>query len=249
MANEAPTPASALYSAPTSGQPPSGGQATRPPSTGTPTRRPGGPSSNFHDRQGSSLPQGRPWGWRILSWWSLRPGWRPRVAVRLQPLDRDHRHVAGPGTQCLPSPGTCPPDYTSLRHAPDASLRCARRAPGSARAPAPGDTHLDALVPAGWRLGQRLPRCCLQHHGDDPTPLRLGDRLRCLVPHHSHDRHALSLSSPPPLSPILDRRWKRFHSASHLSRCLGSPWAVLPQRCSRSSPHHSQSSFCSSIHH
>jgi hypothetical protein len=34
MANEAPTPASTLYSAPTSGQPPSGGQATRPPSTG-----------------------------------------------------------------------------------------------------------------------------------------------------------------------------------------------------------------------
>jgi hypothetical protein len=38
MANEAPTPALALYSAPTSGQPPSGGQATRPPSTGAPTR-------------------------------------------------------------------------------------------------------------------------------------------------------------------------------------------------------------------
>jgi hypothetical protein len=37
MANEAPTPASTLYSAPTSGQPPSGGQATRPPSTGAPT--------------------------------------------------------------------------------------------------------------------------------------------------------------------------------------------------------------------
>jgi hypothetical protein len=40
MANEAPTPASALYSTPTSGQPPSGGQATRPPSTGAPTRPP-----------------------------------------------------------------------------------------------------------------------------------------------------------------------------------------------------------------
>jgi hypothetical protein len=40
MANEAPTPASALYSAPTSGQLPSGGQATRPPSTGAPTRPP-----------------------------------------------------------------------------------------------------------------------------------------------------------------------------------------------------------------
>jgi hypothetical protein len=39
MANEAPTPASALYSAPTSSQPPSGGQATRPSSTGAPPRR------------------------------------------------------------------------------------------------------------------------------------------------------------------------------------------------------------------
>jgi hypothetical protein len=78
--------------------------------------------------------------------------------------------VVGPGTECLPSLGAGPPDCTSLRHAPDASLRCVRRAPGFARAPAPGDPHLDALVPAGWRMGQRLPRCCLQHHGDDPTP-------------------------------------------------------------------------------
>ena len=168
-----------------------------------PSCRPGGPSSDFYDRRGSSLPQGRPWERRLLSWWSLRPGWRPRVAVILQPLDRDHRHVAGPGTEYPPSPGASPPDYTSLRRT---SLWCSRRAPGSAPAPAPGDPHLDALVPAGRWLGQRLPCCCLQHHGDDPTPLRLGDRLRCLVPHHSHGRHALSLSLPPPLSPILDRR-------------------------------------------
>ena len=46
MANEAPTPASALYSAPTSGQPPSGGQATLlrrpglPPAPHLPSRRP-----------------------------------------------------------------------------------------------------------------------------------------------------------------------------------------------------------------
>jgi hypothetical protein len=141
------------------------------------TRRPGGSSSGFHDRRWSSLPQGRPWGWWPLSWWSLRPGWRPRVAVLLQPLDRDHRHVAGPGTKCLPSPGASPPDCTSLRHAPDASLRHACHAPGSARAPAPGDPHLDDLVPTGWRVGQRLPRCFFQHHGDDPSLLRLGDRL------------------------------------------------------------------------
>jgi hypothetical protein len=28
--------------------------------------------------------------------------------------------------------------------------------------------RLDALVPAGWRMGPRLPRRRLQHHGDDP---------------------------------------------------------------------------------
>jgi hypothetical protein len=104
--------------------------------------------------------------------------------------------VVGPGTECLPSPGAGPPDCTSLRHASDASLWCACRAPSSARAPTFGDPHLDDLVPTGWRVGQRLPRCCFQHHGDDPSLLRLGDRLWCLIPHHSHCRHALSLSSP-----------------------------------------------------
>jgi len=157
-------PAAAALGGP--GHPSSVDRGSYPPST----RRPGGPSSDFHDRRGSSLPQGRPWERRLLSWWSLRPGWRPRVAVILQPLDRDHRHVAGPGTECLPSLGTGAPHCTSLRHASDASLQCASRAPGSASAPAPGAPPLDALVPAGWRLGQRLPRCCLQHHGDDPTP-------------------------------------------------------------------------------
>jgi hypothetical protein len=50
----------------------------------------------------------------------------------------------------------------------------------------------------------------------------------------------LSRSHPPPLlSSFIDRRWERFHSARHLSRCLGSPWTVLPQRRSRCSPHHS----------
>jgi hypothetical protein len=141
MANEAPTPALALYNAPTSGQPPSGGpdhsssvnRGSYPPS-----RCPGSYSSGFHDRR-----------WRSLSWWSLRPRWRPCVAVLLQPLDRDHRHVAGPGSACLPSPSVGPPDCTSLWHALDASLWCAHRAPGSARAPAPGDPRLDDLVPTG----------------------------------------------------------------------------------------------------
>jgi hypothetical protein len=124
------------------------------------------------------------------------------VAVLLQPLDRDHRHVAGPGTECLPSPGTGPPNYTSLRHAPDASLRCARRALGSARAPAPGDPHLDDLVSTSWRVGQRLPRCCFQHHGDDPSLLRLGDRLWCLIPHPLPlQARSLALIPPFPLTP------------------------------------------------
>jgi hypothetical protein len=141
------------------------------------------------------------------------------VAVLLQPLDRNHRHVAGPGTECLPSLSAGPPDCTSLRHAPDASLWCARRAPGSARAPAPGDPHLDDLVPAGWRLGQRLPRRCFQHHDDDPSLLRLGDRLRCLIPHHSHCRHALSLSSPLPSHPTV----VPAHSHSHTHSLTRTP--------------------------
>jgi hypothetical protein len=40
------------------------------------------------------------------------------MAVLLQPLDWDYRHVAGPGPECLLSPGAGPPDCTSLRHAP-----------------------------------------------------------------------------------------------------------------------------------
>jgi hypothetical protein len=57
MANEAPTPASALYSAPTSGQPPSGGQATRPPSTGASTRPP--PAVPMAPHSASTTDRGR----------------------------------------------------------------------------------------------------------------------------------------------------------------------------------------------
>jgi transposase InsO family protein len=67
--------------------------------------------------------------------------------------------VAGSGPTCLPSPGAGPSDHASLRRACIAS--------GSAPTPAPGDPH-DDLVPTVWRLGQRLPRCRFQHHGDDP---------------------------------------------------------------------------------
>eukprot|EP00267_Zea_mays_P046466 XP_020398845.1 uncharacterized protein LOC109941965 [Zea mays] len=48
------------------------------------TCRPGGPSSDFHDRRGSSLPQGRPWERRLLSWRFLRPGWRPRKVPNMR---------------------------------------------------------------------------------------------------------------------------------------------------------------------
>jgi hypothetical protein len=50
-------------------------------------------------------------------------------------------------------------------------------------------------------------------------------------------------------TPHLDRRRQRVHSSRHLCRYLGSPWTVLPQRCSRSPSHHSQSPFCPSVHH
>jgi hypothetical protein len=250
MANEAPTPASALYSAPTSGQPPSGGPATLPPSTGAPTRPP--PAVPAATRPASSTDGGRR---------SRKGGRGGGGPSRGGPSGRGGDHVwpsfYNPWTGTIAMwPGQAPsasrPSAPALLTAPHYDMPPTPPygvPPGSARVPAPGDPHLDDLVPAGWRLGQRLPRRCLQHHGDDPSLLRLGDRLWCIIPHHSHCRHALSLSSPPFLSPILDRRWKRFHSASHLSRCLGSPWTVLPQRCSRSSPHHSQSSFCPSIHH
>jgi hypothetical protein len=103
--------------------------------------------------------------------------------------------VVGPGSSGLPSPGAGPPDCATLRRASHASLQRAYIASGSAPTPALGYPH-DNLVPAVWRLGPRLPQCRLQHHGDDPSFLRLGDRLWCLLPHHSHYRHALPLPSP-----------------------------------------------------
>jgi hypothetical protein len=94
------------------------------------------------------------------------------VAIVLQPLDRDHRHVAGLGTEYLPSPDAGSPDCASLQCASDTSLwrvcNATNSASGSAPAPAPRHPRLDDLVLAGWRLGQRLPRRSLQHHGDDP---------------------------------------------------------------------------------
>jgi hypothetical protein len=103
---------------------------------------------------------------------SITPGQGPSPCGRARPT-------------CLPSPG--PPDCATLRRACLAS--------DSAPTPAPGDPYND-LVPDVWRLGQRLPRRRFQHHSDDPSFLRLGDRLWCLLPHHSHYRHALPLPSP-----------------------------------------------------
>jgi hypothetical protein len=44
------------------------------------------------------------------------------------------------------------------------------------------------------------------------------------VPTNTPTVGTLSRSYPPFLPSLLDRRWKRFHSTGHLSRCLGSPW-------------------------
>jgi hypothetical protein len=183
MESEAPAPASALYSAPLGGQAPSRGQTPRSPSTVVAThttRRPYGPSSGFQRRRRSSFPQGWPREQRLHS------GWRPGVTIILQPLDRNHRHVAGPGPERLPSYAN-PPNSASLRRASDDST--------SDPAPASRDTHPDTLVPTSWRVGPILPRCRLQHHGND-TPLQLGGRLRCVLttprarypatPHYSH---------------------------------------------------------------
>jgi hypothetical protein len=64
-----------------------------------------GPSSAFHHLRCPSPTQGRTWGRRLLSWRFHRPGWRPELAVVLQPLDRHHLHVAGSSPQRLPSSG------------------------------------------------------------------------------------------------------------------------------------------------
>jgi hypothetical protein len=235
MASEAPAPAPALYSTPPSGQAPSGGQAPRPPSTGAPTRpTPAGPAAprlasaadrgrrsrkGGHGGSGSSRggPPDRGGG---QAWSSFYNPWTGTIAMWLGQAPRTSRPLA-PTLLIAPPYGVPPtPPY------------------GMPPTPAPGDPH-DDLVPAIWRLGQRLPRRRFQHHGDHASFLRLGDRLWCLLPHHSHYRHALSLPSPPFLSSFIDRRRKRFHSARHLSRCLGYPWTVLPQRRSGSPPHHS----------
>jgi hypothetical protein len=171
------------------------------------------------------------------------------LAVVLQPLDRHHLHVAGPGPQHFPSSGAGAgsPDYAA--HQWHASIWRATSDP--APAPAFGAVYHDTMVPVRCRLGPyrlRL-RLRLQHHGFGPTAFRLGHRLRCLLSHHPYHRHALSLTPTSSHTPYLDRRWEQFHSFGHLCRCIGIPWTVRPQRRSRSPSHHSQSPFCPSVHH
>jgi hypothetical protein len=145
-------------------------------------------------------PQGWPRERRLHPGWSLWPGWWPCVAVILQPLDRDYRHVVGPGFECLSPFCVDPLDRASLR----------RASSDSALAPASGHLHLDTLVPASWRMGPSRPHHHLQHHGDDPTLVRLGGRLWCVLPHHLQQGHIIPLIPPPSLPSLLDRRWKRL---------------------------------------
>jgi hypothetical protein len=140
----------ALYSAPSGGQVPSGGQAPCPSSTGPLHALPLPPllgsSSGSHHWRGSSSPQGWSWEQRLHPGWALWL-WRPDVAIVLQPLVRDHLHVAEPGHGCLPtaSSSTCSPGFATIRRAYDGS--------GSALAPISGDPYPDTLVPNGWRVG------------------------------------------------------------------------------------------------
>jgi hypothetical protein len=111
MAFEAPTPAPVLYSTtPGTQASPGGGGGGPPRSIDRDPRSVShcgsyGPSSAFHHLRCPSPTQGRTWGRRLLSWRFHRPGWRPELAVVLQPLDRHHLHVAGSSPQRLPSSG------------------------------------------------------------------------------------------------------------------------------------------------
>jgi hypothetical protein len=252
MANEAPTPASTLYSAPTSGQPPSGGQATRPSSTGAPPRPPptvpvaprptsttnGGRRSRKGDHGGGGSSRGGPSGrGGGHAWPSFYNPWTGTIAM----WPGQAPSASGPSALALLTaphydmPPTPPYGVPAMPQAPPALL--------------PPGTHTSTTwsPPAsGWDTASLAAAFSTMAMTPPPSDWVIDSGASY---HTTPTTGTLSRSHPPALSPILDRRWKRFHSASHLSRCHGSPWAVLPKRCSRSSPHHSQSSFCSSIHH
>jgi hypothetical protein len=108
----------------------------------------------------------------------------------------------GQGLECLPSSVVGPPDSASLRRATDDS--------DSAPAPALGDSHPDALVSDGWRMGLHLPHCRLWHHGDYHTPPPSGwSTLVHFTTPPPLQAHTLSLSSIPFLPPLFDRRWRQ----------------------------------------
>jgi hypothetical protein len=143
--------------------------------------------------------------------------------------------VAGLGPACLPSPGASPPNCATLRRASHASLWRACIASGSAQ-----------LLPPGTPTTTWSPLS----EGCDNAFLAAAFSTMAMTPpssdwmidsgasyHTTPTTSTLSRSHPPPfLSSFIDRRRKRFHSARHLSRCLSSPWTVLPQRRSRSPP-------------
>jgi hypothetical protein len=176
MTLEAPAPAPTLYSAPPGSPAPSRGHGSRTTSIGAPTRPPattsaaprsastsdGGCRPRKGGRGGSSSTRGGSTG-------RGRP--RPRMAVGLQPLDRHHLHVAGSGSQCLPSfAGAGSPACIHLRSSLAtclwyAPLRRILDDPDSTSALASGDS----LVAPGWRLGRSLPCRRLQHHGIGST--------------------------------------------------------------------------------
>jgi hypothetical protein len=252
MANEAPTPASALYSAPTSDQPPLGGQATRPPLIGAPTRPPptvppapcpasttdGGPRSHKGGRGGGDPSRGGPSGrGGGHAWPSFYNPWTGTIAMW---------PGQAPSASRPPAPALLTTPHYDMPPTPPYGVPVVPQA-SPALLPSGTPTSTTWSPPAG---------------GWDNASLAAAFSTMAMIPpssdwvidsgasyHTTPTAGTLSRSHPPFLSPILDHRWKWFHSVGHLSRCLGSPWAVLPQRCSRSSPHHSQSSFCPSIHH
>jgi hypothetical protein len=242
MANEAPTPASTLYSSPTSGQPPLGGQDNRPPSTGAPTHPPpvvpaaprpastidGGRRSRKGDRGGGGPsrggPSGRGGGHACPSFYNPRTGtiamWPGQAPSASRPpalalLTAPHYGM----------PATPPYGVPVVPQAPPALLPLGT--PTSTTWSPPAGGWDNASLAAAFNTMAMIP----------PSSDWVIDSGASY--HTTPTAGTLSRSHPPFLSPILDRRWKWFHSASHLSRCLGSPWAVLPQRCSRSSLHHS----------
>jgi hypothetical protein len=93
------------------------------------------------------------------------------------------------------------PSALGRRPSSSCSLRCAP--PTSPQLPASGTSTPDTLVSAGWRVGPNRPRRRFQHHGDDTTPVQLGGRLWCVLPHHLQHGHVIPLIPPHPSSIVV----------------------------------------------